>query len=254
MSHLKIWDKFPKTDETYTKQSKDGGRTLTSITPVYMVKLASEVLGAIGVGWGYTIVNERFDNGQPIILIEGNKSQGVLPTYMLDNGAIVWEKTHTVQIEMWIAGSEKTFAQFGHTKYSYMTKTGKYYIDHDYAKKSVTDAMTKCLSLLGVCSDVYMGQFDDVGYKQVAKLEHDLEKANKTDEIYAEKISELKEFVKVQAVQISLCPTIDAMRKVYRIVSGRINREAPIINLDPALEMLPVDNAFHEQEKILKGT
>ena len=250
---IDYWNQFPKTDEKYTKGANVDGNNLTSIDGVYMVKLATDVLGPIGTGWGYRIVDERFDNGKPIILIDGDKAQGKLPIYMTDKGDIVFEKTHTLLLEMWVGEKGNTFSQYGHTKFTYMTNEGKYYVDHEYAKKSVTDAMKKCLSLVGVCSDVFMGEFDDQGYKAVAKLENDLAKANKSDSVYAEKVEELRTFIKVQSVQISLCPTIDAMQKIYTIASGKIVREAPIINLNIDTERAMLDEAYRKNELKLKG-
>jgi hypothetical protein len=251
---LNYWNQFPKTDEKYTKSANVDGNKLTSLDGVYMVKLATEVLGPIGVGWGYRIVSERMDNGKPIILIVGNESQKELPIYMMDNGSIVFEKTHTLLLEMWIGEKNNSFSQYGHTKFTYMTSKGKYFVDHEYAKKSVTDAMKKCLSLVGVCSDVFMGEFDDQGYKQVARLENDLAKADKSDAVYAEKVNELREFINLQAVNLSLCPTLDAMQKVYTVANGKVRREAPIIHLDAEVELVPINGAYFKQEQNLKGT
>ena len=242
------WDQFPKTDEKYTKKANVDGNNLTSLDGVYMVKLATQVLGPIGEGWGYRVVSERMDNGKPIILIEGDKSSSKLPVYMTDKGDIVFEKTHTLLLEMWVGEKENTFSQYGHTKFTYMTKKGGYYVDHEYAKKTVTDAMKKCLSLVGVCSDVFMGEFDDAGYKELAKLETDVAKANKGDEVYAQKIADLREYIEGCAMQIKLCPTTGAMQKIYGSANGRITREAQVLGLDPAQEKAPLDAAYQETE------
>ncbi len=251
MSNSNIWDSFPKTDPQYTKGNNQGGRKSTSITPVYMVKLATDALGPIGKGWGYNVIEERFDDGAPIVLIQAANTENKLPVYMMDGGNIVYEKNHTVLLEMWIADSDKTYCQYGHTRYSYMTKNGKYYVDDEYGKKSITDAMTKCLSLLGVCSDVYMGEFDNGDYVQIAKLESDLAKADKSDSVYVEKLGEFRKYVKTQAVQIGLCPTVEAMQKVYTLVNGKIVREAPLLGLDVEEERSAIDAAYNEnKEKI----
>lgn len=247
------WDKFPKTDERYTKSANVDGNNLTSLDGVYMVSLATKVLGPIGEGWGYRVVSERMDNTKPIILIDGNKSQKELPVYMMDNGSIVYEQTHTLLLEMWVGEKTNTFSQFGHTKFSYMTKKGALFIDHEYAKKTVTDAMKKCLSLVGVCSDVFMGQFDDAGYKAQAKLENELSAATKGDEAYMAKIEDLRTFLKVQAAQIELCPNMDAVRKVYTVASGRAQREAQYIGLDPQEEKAGIDAAYNAAQIKIEG-
>lgn len=252
MDNMKIWDSFGTTDPDYTKTNKQGGRSSTAITPVYMVKLATKALGPIGVGWGYSVVEERFDNTAPIVLVNGDKDNGVMPVYMMDGDNIVYEKTHTVLIEMWIKGSDKTFSQYGHTRYSYLTKTGSFYVDHEYGKKSITDAMTKCLSLLGVCSDVYMGEFDDQGYQQAAQLEHDLKKAEDKDAEYVSKLEQFKQFVADKITGMVMCPNFEAMQNVYGLAVQKIDREAPILGLDPAAVKQDLDNKFHELDAKFK--
>jgi len=252
-SNMRIWKSFPKTDEKYTKIKKEKDRTITSVSPVYMVKLATEVLGPIGAGWGYRILEERFDKTIPLILIEGDKAKGIAPTYMMDGGNIIWEEDHTVVIEMWVGEKQNTFVQAGHTRYRYKTSKGHLFIDHEYGKKSITDAMTKCLSLVGVCSDIYMGEFDDQNYRSIAKLENDLKKADQNDTVYVEKVSELRDYVKQMAAQMSLCPTIEAMQKVYTLANGKITREAPILGLDQEVEKQVINEAYKNQEAKING-
>lgn len=251
-NNMQIWDSFGTTNPDYTKTNQQGGRSSTAITPVYMVKLATNALGPIGVGWGYSVVEERFDNTAPIVLVNGDKAKGVMPVYMLDGGNIVYEKTHTVLVEMWIKGSEKTFSQYGHTRYSYLTKNGSFYVDHEYGKKSITDAMTKCLSLLGVCSDVYMGEYDDKGYQEAAQLEHSLKKAEDKDAEYVSKVDQLKGFIADKIAAMSLCPNFTAMQNVYGLAVQKIDREAPILGLDPAEAKQDLDNKFHELDAKFK--
>ena len=242
---LKIWNKFPKTDEKYTKAANVDGNKLTSLDGVYMVKLATEVLGPIGEGWGYSIIEERMDDTKPMILND---------EVLKDNGSFVWEKTHTLLIQMWVGAKENSFQQYGHTKYRYITSKGKIMVDHEYAKKSVTDAMKKCLSLVGVCSDVFMGEFDDHGYKQEAKLENDLKKADHADEQYAKKTEELRAFVADKVKAIGMVPNMEGVGKVYGLAAGKITREAPILGLDPEEEKKPLDAAYYEAKQKLEAS
>jgi len=245
------WSQFPKTDEKCTKVSNADGRRVTSVTPVYMVKLATDVLGPIGEGWGYRILEERFDNTLPIILIDGDRSKGTAPVYMLDNGQIVWEKTHTVLLEMWVGSKENTFIQAGHTKYSYMTKAGKLYVDHEYAKKTITDAMTKCLSLIGVCSDVYMGEFDDADYREVAQTENAISKAdNKAAEIES-RTKELQNHISKNIQLMGDCPNMGAVSKVYGLAVAKIDLLAKALRLDPVSEKKELDAKYFEMQKQL---
>jgi hypothetical protein len=253
-NNMQVWDSFGTTDPAYTKTNSQGGRSSTAITPVYMVKKATEAFGPIGVGWGYRVIEERFDNAAPIVLLAGNKPDGVPPTYMMDGGNIVYEKTHTVLIEMWIKGGEKTFSQYGHTRYLYMTGKGSLFIDHEYGKKSITDAMTKCLSLLGVCSDVYMGEFDNQGYQEAAELEHSLKKAEDKDAEYVSKIEQLNNYIGDKIKAMGLCPNFNAMQNVYGLAVQKIDREAPILGLDPATCKQGLDEKYHAlNERFQKG-
>ena len=253
MKKIDYWGRFPKTDEQYTKTNKQGGRTSTAITPVYMVKLATDVLGPIGIGWGYRVIEERFDNTQPIILINGDKDKGVLPVYMTDNGAIVWEKTHTVLLEMWVDDKTNTYSQYGHTKYSYMTKTGSFYVDHEYGKKSITDAMTKCLSLLGVCSDVYMGEFDDQAYKELARTEHAIEKADNKAEEIEKRTTELREHIAATIDLMGMCPNMEAMKKAYATGADKIDLLAKTLTVDPEHEKIKINQCYFELESKFKA-
>ena len=249
MNDLDIWGKFPKTDPQYTKQNKQGGRSSTAITPVYMVKLATDALGPIGIGWGYTVVEERFDNGAPIVLIQASDTPDKLPVYMMDGGNIVYEKNHTVRIEMWIKGSDKTFTQYGHTKYSYMTKNGKYYVDDEYGKKSITDAMTKCLSLLGVCSDVYMGEFDNIDYQEAARIENDLAKADDITEAIKANTAEFDKHISQNIQLMEQCPNFEAVAKVYGLAHSKAKLLGAALKMNEQEALAPLDQKYFELQK-----
>lgn len=244
-----IWDSFPKTDPQYTKGNQQGGRKSTSITPVYMVKLATDALGPIGVGWGYSVIKERFDNGAPIVLIQAKDTENKLPVYMMDGGGIVYEKNHTVLVELWIKGSDKTFCQYGHTKYSYMTKNGKYYVDDEYGKKSITDAMTKCLSLLGVCSDVYMGEFDNIDYQEAARIESDIAKADDTSEAIKEKTAELEKHIEQNIKLMDQCPNFEAAAKVYGLAHSKAKLLGSALKMNEQEALAPLDQKYFELQK-----
>ncbi len=240
--NLKLWDSFGKTDPKYTKAANVDGNKQTSLSGNYMVKLATESLGAIGEGWGYKILNERFDNTKPIMTKVDNKLE-----LMKDGDSIIWEQDHTLLIEMWHGNKESTFTQFGHTKYRYMKTDGsKMIIDHEYAKKSLTDAMKKCLSLIGVCSDVFMGEFDDVNYQQVAKIENDLKNAENKDLELSKKVLELTGYIEKNIKAMEMCPTFESMLSVADITKAKIEREGPVLGLNIDHTKAPLDSKFFE--------
>ena len=55
---------------------------------------------------------------------------------------------------------------------AYETSTGKYMVDEDAAKKSVTDGMIKCLSMIGFAGDIFSGRWDDSKYVAEAAEHH----------------------------------------------------------------------------------
>ncbi|MDC0637470.1 hypothetical protein OAP25_02095 [Flavobacteriaceae bacterium] len=246
MGNLKLWDSFGKTDPKYTKSANVDGNKQTSLSGNYMVKLATESLGPIGETWGYKILEERFDNTRPIMTPDNE--------ILRDGDSIVWEQNHTILIEMWHGERGNTFSQFGHTKYRYMkADRSKLIVDNECAKKSLTDAMKKCLSLIGVCSDVFMGEFDDVSYQQAAQLENDLKKADDKDQEFMNKTDEFNGFIHASIQTMSDTPNFDAMAKVYGMAALKVDREAPILGIDPAIAKQPLDAKYFELEKKFKG-
>lgn len=242
--NLKLWNSFGKTDPKYTKSANVDGNKLTSLTGAYMVSLATKALGPIGEGWGYKVLVDRMDKTKPIM----TKVDNVL-TPLMDGSEIVWELDHTVLVEMWHGTKENSFSQYGHTKFRYMKTDGsRMIVDHEYAKKSLTDAMKKCLSLIGVCADVFMGEFDDVSYQQAARLENDLNKADDKDAEFANKTEEFNLFIEDRIKAMGLCPNFEAVKKIYGLAANKIDREAPILSIKPAEAKAPLDKKYFELE------
>jgi hypothetical protein len=236
------WDAVEKTDPKYTKAANVGGNKQTSINAVYMAKVATELFGPIGIGWGYEVAEERYENTRPV-MVRGESCLEIL----MDGDSIVWEQNHTIRIDMWIQSREHVFTQFGHTKSRYMKADGsKMIIDDEAPKKSLTDAMKKCLSLVGICSDVFMGEFDDRSYVDAAQLESDLKKADDKDAEYASKLDQFKAYIEDKLKAMDQCPTPAAMSSVYGLAVRKIDREAPILGLDPASEKQALDAKYHE--------
>ena len=66
MTNTSIWERVQSTDPKFTKNYKGaGGFSGTAINATYLVKKATEQFGPLGSGWGYEIVEERFDAGGP---------------------------------------------------------------------------------------------------------------------------------------------------------------------------------------------
>lgn len=134
---------------------KVDGQQITSLDAMHVIETATKVFGPMGIGWGYRIEDERYDQGAPI---HDAKSGSLLGH----------ETTHTVRLVLWYKWQDQTgeVTQFGHTRAVYRTNQGYWKTDGEAPKKSVTDAVKKCLSLLGFSADVYYGKFDNQDYTE----------------------------------------------------------------------------------------
>lgn len=149
----KIWEAFWQTDPSKTKSfSRAGGFKGTAINPTYIKERLTSFFGPIGLGWGYKVVDEE--------LIKGHKDKEGINQVLI----------HKVLIEFWyIFGKRKSepIQAFGQT-----TMVGKYstgwFTDEEAPKKSLTDALTKAVSDLGMSADIHAGLYDDCKY--VAEL------------------------------------------------------------------------------------
>jgi len=145
---LALWDSVSEVDPLFTRQFTRGSFVGTSINPTYLAKQATEKFGPMGQGWGLNIVEEKYIDGHPI--------------WTPKEGAPVLAKIHSLRVELWyvLDGQKGSVTQFGNTTFVGMGHEGMF-TDEDAPKKSLTDAMGKCLSLLGFGADIYTGIFDD---------------------------------------------------------------------------------------------
>ncbi|NYT74218.1 hypothetical protein HZU72_17545 [Halomonas sp. QX-2] len=152
--HLELWHQVEKTPTTAVREANVDGQQITTLDAMYVIEQATKLFGPMGIGWGYRIEDERYDVGAPIL---GTK-----------NELIAHEQTHTIRLVLWYRwhGERGEVTQFGHTRAVYRTSAGKWKTDGEAPKKSVTDAIKKCLSLLGFAADVYYGRFDNKDYTQ----------------------------------------------------------------------------------------
>ncbi|WP_433925115.1 Rad52/Rad22 family DNA repair protein [Vreelandella sp. 21] len=152
--HLELWRQVDKTPTTAVREASVDGQQITTLDAMHVIELATKVFGPMGIGWGYRIEDERYDIGAPVL---DNKGQ-----------LIAHEQTHTIRLALWYRwhGERGEVTQFGHTRAVYRTGTGKWKTDGEAPKKSITDAIKKCLSLLGFAADVYYGKFDNKDYTE----------------------------------------------------------------------------------------
>jgi hypothetical protein len=142
---LKLWKSVEKTDPKYTKPfTKGGGFSGTAINATYLIRKATELWGPMGNGWGPIVVDEKYVNGA--------------------DGTII----HVLRIDL--LHPHGKVPSFGQTTFVGKNKHGLF-TDEEAPKKSLTDAITKGLSMLGFSADVFLGLYDDNKYVNDRKQE-----------------------------------------------------------------------------------
>ena len=129
-----IWDQMKETDPRFTKRVNKGFGEITTIDPQWQIMRMTEMFGPVGKGWNYKV---KYTYNDQLVFAEVSVSTGV--NYFGP-----------------VCSVQKLFR-----------KTGA--LDDEAPKKAMTDALTKAFSHLGLCSDIFMGKFDDSKYVQ--KLE-----------------------------------------------------------------------------------
>ncbi|MFJ7792288.1 hypothetical protein [Pseudomonas sp. NPDC096950] len=238
-TNMRIWGQVNKTDTSHTKKAEVGGQKITSLNGTAMIMKATEIFGPVGIGFGWTVVEERFDKGSEMVIGEGDK-RVVLGV----------ELNHTIKIKFWfeLDGKRGEIEQYGCTRYLYKSKYGTT-TDGEAPKKSLTDAIKKSLSMLGFSADVFLGLFDDDEYVTQLKEEEAIANADDKD---AEILRQKQERVDWLA---SAVETIGKAVTVYELKTLNVKyiREAKRRN-EPAF-IARITRAFEERKASLeKGT
>lgn len=193
--NMAIWSQVEKTDPAATKSAKVNGQQITSISGQHMIKRATEVFGPAGIGWGWKVIEERFDQGGEI---------------RNDKGELIGREVgHTVRIALWFkqGGERGEVEQYGCTPFTYKSKWGVT-TDTEAPKKSLTDAIKKALAMLGFSADIFLGLFDDRDYVAQREEEEAIAKAeDKEAEIERQKqerLDWLKSSVETMARAVTL--------------------------------------------------
>lgn len=154
--NLAIWQSLERTDPKHVKEITGKSYKGNSPRPQYVIYRLTERFGPVGLGFGWEVVSDGYVDGIP-------QPEGV-------------EKVHECRIRFWWreGGERYCVDSYGATKALYKTNKGFWTSDEDAAKKSLTDAITKAASWLGVAADIFMGRWDDNKY--VAELKEEARK------------------------------------------------------------------------------
>jgi hypothetical protein len=141
MDNMKLWQSVCVTDPRAVKPITGKQYKGNSPKPYWVIQGATEVFGPCGLGWGVQILSERFER-------------------------FADEALHIAHVKVWYVqdGKRGEIEQMGQTRAAYTSAAGKHIVDEDAPKKSATDGMVKCLSMLGFAGDIFSGQWDDSKY------------------------------------------------------------------------------------------
>lgn len=149
--NMNLWNSVAVTNPNHVKTfTRSGGFSGTAVNATYQAQKATEMFGPCGIGWGIEILEERYQDGAPLL------QEGVV---------IGKEVIHILRVKLWydFQGKRGEVIHFGQTLFVGRNKNG-FFTDEEAPKKSMTDAMSKCLSLIGFSADIHMGLYDDGKY------------------------------------------------------------------------------------------
>lgn len=146
MDNKELWNRAFVTNPKAVKPITGKQYSGNSPKPYWIVERLTDEFGPCGMGWGFHIVSERFERFSDT------------------------DTLHVAVVRFWylLDGKRGELEQVGQTKSSYTTNGGKFMVDEDAPKKSVTDALVKCASYLGFAGDIFSGRWDDSKYVKEA--------------------------------------------------------------------------------------
>lgn len=172
-ANKELWDKAFKTDPAAVKPITGKTYQGNSPKPYWLIEKATELFGPCGTGWGVEVVKESFQ-------------QVSVDDYL-----------HTAVVRVWYVynGVRGQIEQAGGTRASYKSSTGKIIVDEDAAKKSITDGMVKCLSMIGFAGDIFSGRWDDSKYIAEVAAEYAQQKIEAMPRVTQEQIANIEALI-----------------------------------------------------------
>lgn len=154
-ANLDLWEAHADIDPKYTKAITGKAYKGTSPNPQYVIKCLTEMFGPVGQGFGWEVLAEDF-------------------TPLGD------EVLHWCRIRFWHTDRQHHYEAYGQTKALMKTRDKGLMSDEDAPKKSLTDAIIKAASQLGIAANIFLGRWDDQKYvAEVDKEYRQDEQSNK---------------------------------------------------------------------------
>lgn len=157
--NMELWNSVCVTDPRAVKPITGKPYKGNSPKPYWLIQRATEVFGPCGDGWGVEVKAQGF--------------QRMTETDVM----------HYAVVVVWYMRNDRrcVIEQMGQTKACYEKSGGGFVVDEDAGKKSVTDGMVKCLSMIGFAGDIFSGRWDDSGYVEWAAEQYAPEPVKMSD-------------------------------------------------------------------------
>ena len=155
-----------------------------------MIKCLTDLFGPVGQGFGWRVIAEGFERFGDTAL-------------------------HWCRIEFWHTDRGNTFEAYGQTKAAYVTSAGKMRVDEDAPKKSLTDAIVKAASQIGIAANIFLGRWDDQKYVAEVNAEYRKEERAKPADpealaIACESLANADSVEALNAIWLDLPPAVKA--------------------------------------------
>jgi hypothetical protein len=197
-NNLALWEAHEDIDPKFTKAITGRDYGGTSPNPQYVIKCLTDLFGPVGKGFGWRVVAEGFERFGETSL-------------------------HWCRIEFWHTDRANVFEAYGQTKAAFVTSKGTMRVDEDAPKKSLTDAIVKAASQIGIAANIFLGRWDDQKYVAEVNAEYRKEeRAAQTPEASSAEISAAKD----NAAAIADLPALAAWWK-------GLNAHAPHVAAHP---------------------
>jgi hypothetical protein len=197
--NLKLWSAVREPDRAFTKVVNMRGG-FTSVSPQYIIQLATQHLGPYGAGFG--LATSEFNYS----LLESHRVAIHTATFFYNFNGERHDFPITNSIEV-------------------VTRNG--HVDTDYAKKAETNTLCKALSKIGFAADVYMGMFEDANYVEEITNKQSIEKASDKDAERARQAQELSAEVDKVIAQIGSSRSLSELEGLYKSLARKLQNKEP---------------------------
>ena len=200
--NLTLWNEFADIDPKFTKPITGKTYKGTSPNPQYVIMCLTELFGPVGIGFGWRVVAEEFIPLGPKTL-------------------------HWCRIEFWHTKRENTYESYGQTLAAYPTSGGSFMVDEDAPKKSLTDAIIKAASHLGIAANIFLGRWDDQKY--VAEVNSEYRQDEKKSSASQDAVKPVPTAVQVAADSLSNAATIAQLAAIWKDIPRSVQGDAAVI-------------------------